>query len=59
MWYRISSTRDMCTALKNHAVRLDSAICQGEQDRSTLTLLHQEKMDKFQVLKYYYCTMIC
>ncbi|XP_064396528.1 synaptonemal complex protein 1-like [Halichondria panicea] len=47
---KISSTRDMCRALNNHAVRLDSAICQGEQDRSTLTLLHQEKMDKFQGL---------
>ncbi len=46
----------MCRALNNHAVRLDSAICQGEQDRSTLTLLHQEKMDKFQVSIY---CMIC
>lgn len=47
--FRISSTRDMCTALKNHAVRLDDAISKGEQDRSTLNLLHKEKMEKFQV----------
>lgn len=47
---KIASTREMCTVLKNHSVKIDDSISKGEEDRDRLMILNQERMLNFQEL---------
>lgn len=49
MFIRISSTRDLCTALKDHTVKLDQALCQTEDDKASLVQLDTNRKQQFQV----------
>ncbi|XP_065178338.1 synaptonemal complex protein 1-like [Sycon ciliatum] len=48
--HKIETTRDMCTALKDHATKVDTNVQQGETDRSELKSRHQAQVDKMQDL---------
>ena len=46
---RIASTRDMCTALKNHCVQVDDTLCKGQYDKEQLVETDRARMSQFQV----------
>ena len=46
---RIASTRDMCNALKDHSIKIDGAICKGQEDKDHLMLINRDTMFKYQV----------
>ena len=46
---RIASTRDMCTALKNHSVQVDEALCKGQYDKEQLMETDRARMIQLQV----------
>ena len=46
---RIASTRDMYTALKNHSVQVDEALCKGQYDKEQLLETDRARMIQFQV----------
>ena len=51
--FRINTTREMCTALKNHCVKIDASLAQGQEDRDHLIRVNQERMMEHQVSFFY------
>jgi len=39
----------MCTALKNHCVKIDTTLAQGQEDKEKLMRLNQERVAEYQV----------
>ena len=39
----------MCTALKNHSVQVDEALCKGQYDKEQLLETDRARMIQFQV----------
>lgn len=39
----------MCTALKNHCIKIDEALIKGQEDKDHLMLLNQERVQESQV----------
>ena len=46
---RISATREMCTALKDHCVKINATLAKGQEDKEKLVRLNQERVAEYQV----------
>lgn len=46
---RISTTREMCTALKNHCIKIDTALAKGQEDKEKLFRVNQERLEEYEV----------
>lgn len=40
----------MCTALKNHCIKIDAALVKGQEDKDYLFVINQERLLKYQVV---------
>lgn len=51
--FRVTSTRDLCHALKEHTLHIEQSIVQGENDRATLIAKNQTLLGQYNVLLFY------
>ena len=39
----------MCTALKNHCIKIDESLMKGQEDKEHLMILNEERVQEYKV----------